>query len=376
LMEAIAKGVQGVSANQGDAVNKMLTDVLASFSAQMRDMFGGQMQGMSDLLRETSKLMGDTALQIGKLVANMDAAGTQTVDAMGEKLARALDGMEARQQAMNTQMAAFVEQIRTLVGESQSESSRKLQEVLASLGDQVTGVIAELRRQAEASAKVQGQQQKDFGDATGAAIGSLSEQMERLLAQSVDTNRSLQDSVASLASATNNAIAGMNSGADTLSVAASNFAKAGQGVADTMKASTAAVEAIKGASGQLTLATDGARSLFADYGKSRDVFALMVTELKQTIDNAKREASMTSEIIGRIEAAAAQLKAAQDQSTQYLEGINTVLADAHASFADNVTRTLGEGNRQFQAELSQAVQLLSGAIQNLGDVVDSIPPRN
>ena len=276
-MDAISKAVQGVSANQGEAVNKMLTDVLATFSAQMRDMFGGQMQGMSDLLRETSESMRATALQFGQLAANMDAAGTNTVDAMGEKLGNALDGMEARQQAMNAQMAAFVDQIRALVGESQSESSRKLQEVLTSVGDQVAGVVAELRRQAEASAESQGQRQERFESATGAAIGSLSEQMERLLAQSVETNRSLQDTVARLAGATDKAIAGMNSGAETLYVAASDFAKAGQGVSDTMRASTAAVEAIKGASGQLTFATDGARSLFADYGKTRDTFSLMVS---------------------------------------------------------------------------------------------------
>ncbi len=374
-MEAISKAVQGVSANQGEAVNKMLTDVLATFSAQMRDMFGGQMQGMSDLLRETSESMKSTALQFGQLAANMDAAGTNTVDAMGEKLGKALDGMEARQQAMNAQMAAFVDQIRALVGESQSESSRKLQEVLTGVGDQVAGVVAELRRQAEASAESQGQRQERFESATGAAIGSLSEQMERLLAQSVDTNRSLQDTVAKLAGATDKAISGMSSGAETLYVAASDFAKAGQGVADTMRASTAAVEAIKGASGQLTLATEGARSLFADYDKTRDTFSLMVSELKQTIDNAKREASMTSEIIGRIEAAAAQLGAAQKESEEYLKGVSEVLVKAHDSFAENVERTLREGNRQFQGELSSAVQLLSGAIKNLGDVIDDFSPR-
>ena len=374
-MEAISKAVQGVSANQGEAVNKMLTDVLASFSAQMREMFGGQMQGMSELLRETSESMKATALQFGQLAANMDAAGTNTVDAMGEKLAKALDGMEARQQAMNAQTAAFVEQIRALVGESQTESSRKLQEVLTNVGDQVAGVVAQLRRQAEASAESQGQRQERFESATGNAIGSLSEQMERLLAQSVETNRSLQDTVARLAGATDKAIAGMNSGAETLFVAASDFAKAGQGVSDTMKASTAAVEAIKGASGQLTLATDGARGLFADYGKTRDTFALMVTELKQTVENAKREASMTSEIIGRIEAAAAQLGTAQKESEEYLRGVSEVLVKAHDSFAENVERTMREGNRAFQGELSSAVQLLSGAIKNLGDTIDDFSPR-
>lgn len=374
-MEAISKAVQGVSANQGEAVNKMLTDVLASFSAQMREMFGGQMQGMSDLLRETSESMKATALQFGQLAANMDAAGTNTVDAMGVKLGKALDGMEMRQQAMNSQMAAFVEQIRALVGESQTESSRKLQEALTSVGDQVAGVVAVLHRQAEASAESQGQRQERFESATGVAIGSLSEQMERLVAQSVETNKSLQDTVARLAGATDKAIAGMNSGAETLYVAASDFAKAGQGVSDTMKASTVAVEAIKGASGQLTLATEGARSLFADYGKTRDTFALMVTELNQTVENAKREASMTSEIIGKIEAAATQLGAAQKESEEYLRGVSEVLVKAHDSFAENIERTMREGNRAFQGELSSAVQLLSGAIKNLGDTVDDFTPQ-
>lgn len=374
-MDSISKAVQGVGANQGEAVNKMLTDVLTSFSAQMRDMFGGQMQGMSDLLRETSESMKSTAVQFAQLAANMDLAGTNTVEAMGEKLAKALDGMEARQQAMNTQMASFVDQIRGLVCESQTESSKKLQEVLTNVGDQVADVVAALRRQAEASEESQGQRQARFESATGQAIGSLSQQMENLLEQSLETNRSLQDTVAKLSGATHQAIADMHSGAATLQIAANDFAKAGKGVADSMNASTAAVETIRGASGQLALATDGARSLFADYGKTRDTFGLMVGDLKQTIENAKREAAMTAEIIDRIESAAIQLGTAQKESEEYLRGVSEVLVKAHDSFAENVERTLREGNRQFQGELSSAVQLLSGAIKNLGDAIDEIPQR-
>jgi hypothetical protein len=374
-MDVISKAVQGVSVNQGEAVNKLLTDVLASFSAQMRDMFGGQMNDMSGLLRETSESMRATALQFGKLAANMSAAGTNTVDAMGQRLTVALDGMEARQQMMNAQMSSFVEQIRALVSESQTESSRKLKEVLTDVGDQVASLVAELRLEVKASADDQDRTREKLDAATGAAIGSLSQQMERLLSQSVETNRSLQATVAQLAGATNSAIAGMNSGAETLLVAASNFAKAGQGVANTMTASAAAADAIKGASGQLTLATDGARSLFADHGKSRESFGLMVSDLRQTIENAKREASMTSDIIGRIETATAQLGKAQTESEEYLRGVSEVLVKAHEAFAENVERTLREGNRQFQAELSTSVQLLSGAIKNLGDVIDDFSPQ-
>lgn len=374
-MQAISEAVKGVGQNQGEAVNKMLTDVLASFSAQMRDMFGGQMQGMSDLLRKTSESMQATAMQFGQLAANMDAAGTGAVEAMGDRLNSALEAMEARQQVMNTHMSTFVESIQSMVSESQSESARKLQETLGAVGDQVAGVIAELRRQAETSAESQGARQERFEQSTGAAIGSLSEHMEKLLGQSLETNKALQDTVAKLASSTDKAITGMNSGAETLYVAASDFAKAGQGVADTMRASTAAVEAIKAASGQLTMATDGARGVLEDYGRTRDTFAVMVSELKLTIDTAKREASMTTEFVSRIEAATAQLSAAQKQSEDYLKNVSDVLTKAHESFAQNVERSLREGNRQFQGELAAAVQLLSGAIKNLGDLVDDLPTK-
>lgn len=374
-MTAITQAVQGVSSNQGDAVNKMLTDVLSSFSSQMREMFGGQMSGMSELMVKASEAMQATAIQFGQLAANMDAAGTSTVDAMGERLSAAVEAMDARQTAMNAQMGAFVEQIKALVSESQAESSQKLKDTLTVVGDQVAGVVEQLRKQAEHAAESQGERQARFEQTTGQAIGSMSGQVEQLLAQSMETNKSMQNTVVSLAQASEKAIFGMSSGAQTLQVAALDFAKAGQGVSETMRASTTATEAIKASSTQLTMSIDGARAIFADYAKTRDMFAMMVTELKVTFDNAKRDASMTSELIGRIEKATQQLAIAQKQSEEYLEGVSEVLVKAHESFRDNIHRTLSEGNRQFQSELSGSVQLLSSAIKNLGDAIDEIPVR-
>lgn len=372
-MDAITKAVQGVSANQGEAVNQMLTDVLLTFSTQMREMFGGQMTGMSDLLRETSESMRTTATQFGQLAANMNIAGKNTVDSMGEKLVTALDNMDIRQKVMNDNMVNFVDQIRNLVSESQTESARKLQESLVQISNQVSTMVASLQAQSEAAANAQGYRQQQFVSTTSEVIGTLSQQMEKLLAQSVQTNQSLQETVSKLAVATDTSISKLNSGAELLAVAAKNFAVAGDGVADTINASTNAVNAIKGASGQLVLATENAKNLFADYGRSSSVFTHMVTELKSTIENASKDAAMTSELVNQLKAASAQLNVAQQESEVYLQGVTDVLSKAHKAFAENIERTLGTGNRQFHAELTTSVGLLSAAIQNLGDLVDAIP---
>jgi hypothetical protein len=369
----IAASVMGVKENQGEAVNRMLTDVLKNFSDQMHDMFGGQMRGMTDLLRETSQAMSTTASQFAQLASSMDTAGKGAVDAMGERLNHAITSMEARQQIMNRQMGDFVEQIRVQIAESQSESSNKLQETLTNLGQQVSGVVGELRRQAEEASTSHGRRQEQLEQNTSNLIGSLSVQMEDLLKQSVETNRSLQETVARLSSATDSAMTSMNTGAETLFIAASDFAKAGQGVADTMRASSEAVNIINGASDKLNVAADSIKAILSDYGRTRDAFQAMVSDLKSTVENARREASMTSEIIERIEAAATQLGLAEKESEEYLRGVSEVLTKSHESFSENVVRTLREGNSQFHKELTTAVGLLSGAVKDLGDTLDELP---
>jgi ABC-type transporter Mla subunit MlaD len=283
--------------------------------------------------------------------------------------------MEARQQMMNKQTGEFVEQIRSMVLESQSASARKLHETLSAVGEQVSGVLAELRRESERSAENQGSRQERFEKSTGEAIGSLSSQMESLLTQSVETNRSLQGTVDKLSEATNKAITDMNSGAETLYLASSDFAKAGQGVSETMRLATDATGHIKDASGTLVAASSATQDVLTDYARTRDSFVAMMSELKAIMENAKREASMTSQMIARMEAAAVQLGTAQRQSEDYLKGVNDVLVKVHESFSENVNRTLREGNRQFQKELRDAVNLVSGAIKDLGDILDDIPAK-
>lgn len=369
----ISKAVSNITAQQGDAVNRMLTDVLKRFSEDMQQMFGGQLQGMTDLLKEASESMRLTADKFGQLATDMDTAGKGTVDAMGDRLKEVIASMESRQQVMNEQMRQFVEQIRTLVTQSQSESSSKLQETLSAVNGQVTEAVAELRKQAERAAFSQGARQERFESSTQAAITTLSSEMEKLLAQSVDTNRALQDTVQKLSASTTAAISGLNDGAQTLYIAATDFAKAGQGVSETLKASGSVANEIKNAAGNLALATGAAKEVLSDYARTRDTFATMVADLRATVENARREASLTEDFIKRMEGASEQMAVAQTTAEAYLKSINTVLEGVHKSFADQISETLRKGNTAFLDEMRTAVQLVSGSIRQLGDVVGSIP---
>jgi uncharacterized phage infection (PIP) family protein YhgE len=319
--------------------------------------------------------MRQSAERFASLAVGMDSAGKSTVEAMGERLNSAITSMEERQHVMNTQMGDFVTQIREMVSESQTESTRKLKETLREVGEQVAGVVAELRRQANASAESQGQRQERFEESTGRVVQTLSAQMEGLLAQSVETNRSLQDAVAALSRATGEAISKLNQGAETLYVAASDFAKAGQGVSDTMRSATEATSNIKTASTTLVTATTATKDILSDYARTSGSFAAMVAELRSVTEGARRDAALTSEIIGRIESAAQKLGDAQRQSEEYLKGVNDVLVSTHKSFAEHVGNTMRVANADFQKELRTAVDMVSAAVRDLSDTLEDAPGR-
>lgn len=363
-MERISKAVEGVGANQGAAVNSMLTEVLSDFSARLEKMFGGQLHGINELLTQTSQSMQATATRFDQMAAKMDVAGQNAAQAMADRLSHAITSMEARQTVMNKQMGEFVEQIRASVNQSQTESAQKLQETVAKLGDQVAGMIGQLQESSREHTTTQAQ-----------AVTNLSGQVETLIAQLVKTSGDLSSNVTALSSVTTSAIDRMNSGAEILAIAADDFAKAGQSVAGTMNASADATGKIQSSSQTLSAATASVQQMFADYRHTSDALAAMLADLKITMDTAKKEAGMTTQLVSQLKAAADQLGQAQQQADSYLQGISKVLAETHQSFANEVSNTLRQGNSQFQQELTQAVDLLRSGIQELGETLDDLPGR-
>jgi len=433
-MERISIAVDRASSNQGEAVNQMLTDVLANFSAQMQDMFGGQFRGMTDLLGQTNNAMLTTVAKFDQLAANLQNAGQGAADAMAEKLRESIVAMEARQGAMTQQMQNFVEQMRAASQNSQTESAQGMQRIITELGDKISLMVSGLDEQAKASTGVhndsllrvmesmesflnktkdaaneahqhtaQASQQvveelsrqvqetvanlqdmtKRSDDSSAARQTELSEQATKLLGALMaqvealgnrvsDSAEIYKSSAVSVARASTTAIERMNFGADSMLLATSEFSDAEKRVAATMGSMGQSIQGLQISATTLSGASSGVQRVFDDYKISTGTFASIVTELKATVETARREASLTTELVSRLQGASEKLASASEEADRYLDGVTEILSKAHASFADNVTRTMREGNSQFHKELSEAVNYLKGAIMDLGDTLDSV----
>jgi hypothetical protein len=97
-------------------------------------------------------------------------------------------------------------------------------------------------------------------------------------------------------------------------------------------------------------------------------------EASTMVDAARKEASITENVLKRIEQSAQGLANVHGDFDQYLDGINAVLAESNNAFRTAVTSTMKEVNNEFHQQLSHAVQLLKDAIEELETSVSNIPP--
>jgi DNA anti-recombination protein RmuC len=251
-------------------------------------------------------------------------------------------------------LAGFSQRVQDLFGgqitginQVQQQAIESLQSVVAKLDQVASGLDASGQKATEVMAA-------RIGEMVAATETHLKATNDRMLAF-----------VEQVSGASTNTVDKMNDGALTLRAAAGEFAKAAQEVSSLTSSATVVSGALTQSSASMTAATDALQGIVNDYRASRDVLGRMLTELQGVVENAKREASLTSDILARIEGAAGKLAQAQIQAEEYLDKIGEVLAEAHQEFGENMRRTLGEANREFYEQLSQATKLLRAGIQEL-----------
>lgn len=364
-LEEIARATGGLREDQGTAVSKLLTDVMAGFSQRLQELFGGQIAGINDLQQQTVQALQVAVARLEQMAVDVQLHGTKATDAMAERLAQAMTAMEARQEALNRRMGEFLEQLRELTRQSQSESNQKLHETLDALGVRVGEMLGSLQSQSAQAAEAHASREDRAAQRTEQSLNQLGGQVDAVLAAVAQASKEMASAVSALRAVTTESVDKMSSGAETLYVAANDFAKAGQSVAGVAAQAAVASGQLSQAAGSVAAATHSLDNVLNDYKAARDAIGRMVTELQTTIAAAKKEASLTADILQRIDAAAAKLGQAQAEAGNYLDKVNEVLAETHQSFTKNLHQSLTSANTDFYSEVSRASKLLGDSIKEL-----------
>jgi hypothetical protein len=321
--------------------------------------------------------------QVARLVEYIDSLFDAGVGE--EYLARLVRAAEQNAEQAQQLKLALVGEFRQALGglaSQQQVAARQQQEELAAAVARSVGAALEapMARVAAVLERSEAGQAARVGQALEQVLARFSADADRRLGQRQDelertlaaTAAALQATVVELRHVTGSL---ENAGRDSIDRVAGSLDSAGQGVGLAADVFGTASRELQAAATAIAAASVGASDLMRDHRDARDAFATMVADLRETVGLARREAALTGELVARMEAAAGSLGQAGERAGVYLDGVSQVLAEAHATFADQLGRTLREGNSQFQQELATAVDYLKGAIEELGDALETAVGR-
>ena len=374
-LEDIASSVKSASGDQSASAVQMLNDVMVSFSQRLNDLFGGQISGINELNKQTAQGMQDAVSSLYTLVGKMEDSGKRTTDDMAAQMAASIKAMEERQGSMNNETQAFVDQIRKLVESSQAETQQKLQSTLESIGQQMTTILGTL---AESQARVfEGNRSREetMTDRARGMVSEMTGTVEAAIKEITAASQVMSHSVSTLSNATTSSIDKLNVGAERLNTAATNFATAGDRVTGVMGQAATVSAKLTEVSGSLTTSASAVQEALSDYRAQREAVSQLLTDVRATVELARKEASLTADVLQRIESSTAKLGTAQMAADAYLDGVSQVLADSSEAFRESVVSTLSKVNHDFHTKLSSAVGLLSTAVQELEVTLGSLAPK-
>jgi hypothetical protein len=368
----IASTVKAASGEQSSSAVAMLQDVMASFSQRLNDLFGGQINGINDLNKQTAQTMQEAVNSLHTLVSKLEDSSKRSTDDMATQMASAMKSMEERQMAINAQTQGFVEQIRALVENTQSETQQKLQATLESIGQQMGVMLDNLNATQAKASEENRQREHSMAENAKTMASEMAGTMEAAVREMVTASQIMAESVSTLTQATSSSIDKLSAGAGRMDNAASNFATAGERVSDIMTQVSTISGKLEVISGSLMSGSGALQDALHDYRAQREAVTQMLAEIRTTVELARKEASITGDVLKRIEDSAAALGVAQKDAGVYLDGVSHVLAESSDAFRESVVSTLAKVNHDFHTKLASAVGMLSAAIQELEVSLGSI----
>jgi hypothetical protein len=371
-----------------DALVKELADVMRESSgaqiSAMRDQQALATQQIEEASRKRTEAARQDAERLGATISDsIEKSLRAPLQGIADIVQAASGDQSARaSQMLQEVMGRFSERLDTLFGgqvagitELNRQTAEALQTTLATAGQQISDVLATMSDSQRHVLDSNRDREQAMMERTNSAMGTMSQTVEQALKEMSDASAQMSHSVQALTKTTATSLDKMNAGAAHLESASRGFAAAGERVSGVMgQASDVSLKLVQ-ASSSLSAGATTMQDGLGDYRLQREAVGHVVSELRATVELARKEASLTADVLSRIEGSAERLSDAQKQADQYLSGVSKVLGDAHQAFATSVKKTLELANTEFHTKLATAVGLLSSTIGELEATIGNVAPQ-
>lgn len=365
-LEAMTSVMERTGESNSHAVSGMLENLLTGFMAKLEDTFGGQMRGIHEQIDKSAAAMNTVQHALQQLVQDINKSNEQATNRLSGTLEDAMKQAAANQQVLTDQMREFVAEFRRLAAEEQSKSQDVMNRAMTEVLDQLTTAIGQMEAVRKNAASQEQSRSEVLADHTQELVGGLSSQVDTLLKTVSEQVTQTQRNIDAIGAVATKAIDGMNSGALTMTSAAQRFESAGGSVADVFDRSAKVSEQLTGTATVLQAAAAAVRQGFEQYENTRRTVDANVAALGSLLESARKETGLSKELLADLERIVQQLKVAETQNLQYLEGVSSTLAQSFESFGTQLTDQVRKAIGETDKHLGGGVAQLNGVVQQIG----------
>lgn len=364
-MEDLKDVVAKASGEQSGAVTGMLENLLSAFMAKIDETFGSQIQNINAAIQKSSDSMLMVQEAMTKLITDISGAGQKAASEMSAKMEESMTRSALAQEQMNQQLRSFVEELRNLVLEQQNQTKQAMDETMQKILAELEKSISIVSAEREAQANNDKDRAKRLVDETQGIYSGLTDNVIQLMDQVKNVATKTEENIKAIQNVATGAISGMNDGALVMREAAEKFTKAGDSVSDVFDKSKTVTGQLEQTAATLQLASASVRTAFEKYDSTRESVQSYVLQLQSLVENAKKEAGLSSQMLSDLERILGALQTAERQSTDYLNKVNSVLEDSFQKFGQEMVAQVDALKTSSDTLLTGSLSALEGAVQSM-----------
>jgi hypothetical protein len=320
-LQSVAQSLQEFSRSQSAEISHALEAQMAAFADKLDNALGGQVRQAKDLQQETARALEATVAAVEQLTKNIAATTESTNNAL-------------------------VTHLRAGISRTQVETEGNLKDLLNKLSSHVGNVIATIEQQASVANRTALEEQRKIVDLAQRAIDGLSGEVRSQTQAIESAAHNMRTAGADVAKAVDRITEGMTG---LISGAAQEIMRSGKGFNEIFDKSSALSQNLAQTAAALAASSRGIGGVVTDYQSARETLHNMVEAMRSTAEAARKDASLATDFVDRIEVATQKLVAAQGQADQSLGSLRNVLADAQSAFGPHMLEKV----RGFLAELNK-----------------------
>lgn len=338
----LADTVRQASGQQTSAAGAALETLMRAFIDKMQETLGGQLDGLNEVMRTSAQSMAQVEATMRSLVADMQRASGESTSGMQQAVHELIQRMSEYQRQQATQSA-----------------------------ESMNGLLA----QVESSIARMAEQQESMSQRSEQSLAGLMTAMHERVEQLADSNKDTQERSASLARSLSDvstqAISGLNEGASAVSEALAGVRQA----VDRLGALTEKMASLQSGFGQSAQQLAQSSGILGGAAQSLSTATSSLSSTTSRLEQVGNMVQAEGEARGDMLRDLHQLTHQAQQTGQSLaaltDEVRGKLTEVVEKFGAGVSQAVERNLTAYNKQLSDAVGMLSSALEELAEVADA-----